>query len=164
MDTPAVSTFQEGTPPTSATTTANMYTYKFTIFKLLQLKPYIYIYIYTCKLTQQHTMRNWLRIRAHGVLLNLRRLCFMLVSVEIMQHRDIMPPFSLIASVLFPCLWYSDYPAHFIFFSYLILSLILFPCSYQFPSVGLHPLLLCLYYSLSVSPLHSSLFPLLPPP
>lgn len=38
----------------------------------------------------------------------------MLESVEIMQHWDIMPPFSLIASVLFPC--YGEYPTDFILF------------------------------------------------
>lgn len=80
---------------------------------------------------KQHTFYNWPRIRAHGALSNLWRLCFMLESVRIMQRRDIMPPFSLIASVLFPCMFYGDYPTHFILFflSFLILYLILFSLS-----------------------------------
>lgn len=126
-------------------------------FKVLPFKS---IPMQTCKPTKWHTLYNWLRIRAHGVLLNLWRLCIMLESVEIMQRQDIMPPFSLIASVLFPCLCYGEHPTHFILFFSLILYLILFSLSSQFPSVVLHPLFLSLHYSLSFAPL---LFTLPPP-
>lgn len=112
-------------------------------FKLIPVKS---IPMYTCKPTKWHTLCNWLRIRAHGVLLNLWRLCILLESVEIMQRWDIMPPFS----VLFPCL------CHFIlFFPSLILNLIFFSLPSQFLVVVLHPLLLSLYSSPSFFPLQS---------
>lgn len=167
VDTPAVCTFQE-TTPTSHPHQHHRHC-QLPLPQTSQIHSHIQapsvksIHMYTCKPTKQHPLCNWLRIRAHGVLLNLWRLCIMLESVEIMQRRDIMPPFSLIASVLFPCLCYGDYPTHFIHL-FLILYLILFSLSSQFPSVVLHPLLLSLYCSLSVSPLHSPPSPPLPPP
>lgn len=97
-----------------------------------------------------------IRIRAHGVLLNLWRLCIMLESVEIMQRRDIMPPFSVYASVLFPCLCHGEYPTHFIlFFPSLILNLIFFSLPSQFVFVVLPSLLLSLYSSPSFFSLQS---------
>lgn len=110
--------------------------------------------LYTCK---QHFVIGF-RIRAH-VLLNLWRLCIMLESVEIMQGWDIMPPFPLIASVLFPCLCCGEYPTYFILFSSLILNLIFFSLSSQFPSVVLHP---PLFSFILHSPPSSLLFLLLP--
>lgn len=118
VDTPAVCTFQE-TTPTSHPHQHHRHC-QLPLPQTSQIHSHIQapsvksIHMYTCKPTKQHPLCNWLRIRAHGVLLNLWRLCVMLESVEIMQRRDIMPPFSLIASVLFPCLCYGDYPTHFI--------------------------------------------------
>lgn len=108
---------------------------------------------YSCTHAKANTtLCNWLRIRAHGLLLNLWRLCIMLESVEIMQCWDIMPPFSLIVSLYyFPWLCRSESSTYFIPFSTPILYFILFLVFTQFSSV-VHSLFPCFLPFSSIHP------------
>lgn len=116
-------------------------------------------HIYTCKPTKWCTLSNWLRIRAHGVLWNLWRLCIMLESVEIRQPRHIMPAFLWLLLYYFPVCALVTIPLISFFSPFPRLCFIIFSLPSQFPSVVLH--LLLLSFTLPFQSVFSTPLPLL---
>lgn len=112
------------------------------IQKLFQSNP--------CQCTQIKSLLvcNWLRIRAHGVLLNLWRLCIMLKSFEIMQRWNFMHPFSLIASLYYFPAWTMANTLFTIQFHPFILYLVYFLLFWQLLLV---PLSLLQLFTLNIS-------------